>query len=97
MQTQRMKLPCLISIDKDANTPRLPSFRRKLAVTEDQIITYSAEDLEAEETLCGLKGSPTKVERIFPPEKNEKRSVLYGSGEALAESLGRILAERKYI
>lgn len=97
LQTQRMKLPCLISIDKDANTPRLPSFKRKLEVKENQIITYSAEDLQAEESRCGLKGSPTKVERIFPPEKNEDRSVLYGSGEALAEALGRLLAERKYI
>ena len=32
-----VKLPCLISVDGDINTPRLPSFKVKKCVTDDMI------------------------------------------------------------
>ena len=45
----------------------------------------------------GLTGSPTQVERIFPPEKNTEKEMLQGSGEDMAEELAAILRRRKLI
>ena len=98
LQTQKMKLPCLITLEKDAFTPRLPSYRRMKAVTEEQITVRSAADLPGlDETKCGLKGSPTQVERIFPPEKNTDKETFTGSGAELAEKLGGLLKAKKFI
>ncbi len=96
-QTQRMQLPCLLTIDKDANTPRLPSYkRRSMTDAEKQIRVLSAADIpEADEARLGLKGSPTQVERIFPPEKNADKRLLHGSGGELADKLYDFLIERK--
>jgi len=97
LQTQRMRLPCLLTIDKDVNTPRLPSYKRKRAVDENRVTVWSAQDVGAREERCGLKGSPTKVERIFPPEKNAEKRTLTGDAGELADALGRILADGKFI
>lgn len=99
LQTQRMALPCLLTIDKDANTPRLPSFNRKKAIdAERQIRMLAARDLPgAHEAKLGLKGSPTQVERIFPPENHVEKQTFTGTGPELANTLYGLLRERKFV
>ena len=98
-QTAKIKLPCLITIEKDANTPRLPSYNRKKAVDPDELIkVYSVADIPgADENLLGLKGSPTQVERIFPPEKNSGQEIFNGTDSELAERLYGLLKDRKFV
>lgn len=97
-QTQKMKLPCLLTIEKDACTPRLPSFKRKLETGEDVISVYSAGDLEnVDAARCGLKGSPTQVERIFPPQAGGKHEIFEGESEELSKTLFDILSAEKYV
>ena len=98
LQVQRMQLPCLLSVEKDANTPRLPSYRRKRATSDAQVTVRTLSDLSgADAARCGLDGSPTQVERIFPPEKNVDKHVLQGTSEALADELFKALTQRKFI
>lgn len=98
-QTQRMLLPCLLTIDKDANTPRLPSFRRRRATdAAKQVRVLTAADLPgAGEERLGLKGSPTQVERIFPPEKNGGKRMLPGPADRQAEALCTLLKNEKFL
>ena len=98
-QTARLSLPCLITIEKDANTPRLPSYNRKKSMDCDELIkVYSVADIpEADEKKLGLSGSPTQVERIFPPEKNTDRKMLEGDSNELSEGLFTLLKDRKFI
>lgn len=99
IQTQKMTFPCLITVEKDAFTPRLPSYKRKREISEADCITvYTAADLPSlDESLCGLKGSPTQVERIFPPEKNVEKEMFRGSDDQLASALHSLLKERKFL
>ena len=97
-QTQKMKLPCLITIEKDACTPRLPSFKRKLETGKDVITVYSAQDLKnVDSARCGLKGSPTQVERIFPPKASGEHKLYEQEAEAQSETLYGILADAKFV
>lgn len=98
-QTQRMRLPCLLTIDKDANTPRLPSFKRQCATDADrQVRVLCVSDLaDVKEEKLGLKGSPTQVERIFPPEKNADKRMLAGTEAEQADALFALLKDRKFI
>ena len=99
VQTQKMQFPCLITVEKDAFTPRLPSYKRKTAYkAEDCITVCTAADLpKLDESLCGLKGSPTQVERIFPPEKNDGKQTFEGDADTLASSLLGLLKDRKFL
>ena len=98
-QTARLTLPCLITIEKDANTPRLPSYNRKKSMNCDELIkVYSVADIpEADEKKLGLSGSPTQVERIFPPEKNTDREMICDSADVASEKLFAILKDKKFV
>jgi len=99
LQTQQMALPCLLTIDKDVNTPRLPSYRRKKALdTKTKVRVLAAADLpNADETRLGLKGSPTQVVRVFPPETNAERQIFDGTSVELADQLYCMLCAQKFV
>ena len=60
-------------------SPRLPSYRRKLTVSADQIKVLSLADLpDTDPDHYGLSGSPTQVERIFPPAEAGEKVMLTG-------------------
>ncbi len=93
-----LPLPCLLTIEKDANTPRLPSLKRKMEKTEQKVEVIGLDDFSDQDPKhYGLAGSPTQVERIFPPEKNTDRQVFEGSSTELAERFTQILKQKKYI
>ena len=95
---ESVKLPCLLSVDGDINTPRLPSYKIKRSLPEDAVSFLSFADFgDQDEKHYGLQGSATQVERIFPPEKNDSRFTLDGSSDEQAEALYRLLADKKMI
>ena len=70
----------------------MPSFRRRLALGQGEITVLSLDDLkDRDPNHYGLSGSPTQVERIFPPEAAGEKIMLTGEnpGRALAELLIR--------
>ena len=95
---QLLPLPCLVTVEKDVNTPRLPSYRRGLAVRVEDIKTLTLDDLaDADERRYGLAGSPTQVERVFPPESGAHREVLRGDADFLAKRAAGILRAGKFV
>lgn len=97
-QTQRMALPCLLTLEKEINTPRLPSYLRKKASTPDQIEVCSLSDFpHADASRLGGKGSPTKVERIFSPEVRQTLPLITGSADELSAKLYDYLASEKFV
>lgn len=97
-QIQKMPMPCLLTVEKDINTPRLPSYRRKCSVSPDCISVFSLADFEDKnEGNYGLSGSPTQVERIFPPEKNLSKEIYEGSSNDLSQKLFDLLVQKKFI
>ncbi len=98
ISVQRMPLPCVLCIDSEVNTPRLPSYRRKKSLSPECVKVISLDDFQDRDPKhYGLTGSPTQVERIFPPEKNTEKELLHGSGEDMARQLAEILRRRKLI
>ncbi len=94
----RVPLPCLITMEKDANTPRLPSFRRKLEQKNNEVTVFTLDDFKVlNPAHYGLKGSATQVERIFPPEKNVDKQMIKGTAEDVADTLFKILQEKKFL
>ena len=91
-------LPCLISMDSDINTPRLPSYRIKKSLPENSVRFLSFNDFEDQDANhYGLSGSATQVERIYPPEKITEKQVITGDAQAQTDALFALLAERKML
>lgn len=98
--TATVKLPCLICTDSEINTPRLPSYKRKKDTEDkkDLIKVISVDDFcDRDSSHYGLSGSATKVERIFPPDKNKDRVMISGSDSDTADSVFDVLLSGKYI
>ncbi len=89
---------CLISVDGDINTPRLPSYKIKRALT-DQVVRFLtfADFADQDPSHYGLSGSATQVERIFPPEKVSEKQTITGDADAQASALFDLLRQRKML
>lgn len=93
-----LQYPCLITVDKGAITPRLPSYKRGRELKDVHIPSITFQDvIDQDETHYGLKGSPTQVEKMFPPTRNTDKLVLDGDEDQQVEKLSAILKEMKYI
>ena len=69
-----------------------------MAMKNVEIEVFSLSDLEdTQESNYGLAGSPTQVERIFPPEKNTSRQLYEDSGEKLGDVVYDILKQKKIV
>lgn len=91
-------MPCLISVDGDINTPRLPSYRIKKELKEDDVKFLSFADFEDQNPdHYGLTGSATQVEKIFPPEKNEQKFNVVGNADSQSEEIFGLLKSKKLI
>ncbi|MFL0267367.1 electron transfer flavoprotein subunit beta/FixA family protein [Candidatus Clostridium radicumherbarum] len=88
IEVSEIKFPCLITVDKGIFEPRLPSYKKKLSTKDREITVISFKDLEdQDEKKYGLNGSPTQVERIFPPDINNDREMWSGDAEELSDKI----------
>lgn len=98
VDTVEVQLPCLLTVDKGIFQPRLPSFRKKLATKDKPINIWGLKDFEnQDEKRYGLNGSPTQVEKIFPPDSDRDQEIWKGSGEELTLQMFDKLKELKFI
>ena len=93
-----ISLPCLISVDGDINTPRLPSYKIRKTLTEDSVTFLTFTDFaDQEESHYGLSGSATQVERIFPPEKVSQKQIIDADSETQSQVLYELLRDKKML
>ena len=93
-----VELPCLISMENDVNTPRLPSYKVKQSINEDSVTFLGFSDLDDQNPAhYGLSGSATQVERIFPPDKNTERRSVEGNSSEQADALCELVRKLKIV
>ncbi|MGB9893854.1 MAG: electron transfer flavoprotein subunit beta/FixA family protein, partial [Candidatus Saccharicenans sp.] len=92
-------LPCLITVVKDINQPRYPTILGIRRAQKIQIPTWTVQNLEVNQSLIGLNGSPTKVVKIeTPPARQGKCEVIQAeSVDQQAEMLAEKLIAEKII
>ncbi|MDF3001162.1 MAG: electron transfer flavoprotein subunit beta [Bacillota bacterium] len=97
LEVAEIQYPCLLAVDKDIYIPRLPSYVKKQETKDREIRVITLADLEdQDEKHYGLSGSPTQVQKIFPPEVNNHREVWTGDGNELTTKLLNKLKELKF-
>ena len=97
VEIAEIQYPCLLAVEKDIYIPRLPSYVKKQETKDREIRILTLADLDdQDEKHYGLNGSPTQVQRIFPPEVNTHREVWNGDGDELTAKLLAKLKELKF-
>jgi len=98
IEVAEVQFPCLLTVDKDIYQPRLPSYKKKLITKDREIKMISLKDFDdKDEKKYGLNGSPTQVERIFPPEVNNDRETWTGNSAQLSLKIATKLKELKFV
>jgi electron transfer flavoprotein beta subunit len=86
-------LPCLLTVVKEINTPRMPSLKGMMRAKAAKIARWTADDIEADPVALGLDGSPTRVVKIFTPEARKGGELISGSAPEVAKELAELLKE----
>jgi electron transfer flavoprotein beta subunit len=90
-------LPAVLTIDKSANEPRLPSMMGTMKALKKEIKNLSAKDIEVIDGLFGMDGSPTRVKKTFTPQPRKGGRVLSGEMDEAVRELVKILREEKIV
>ena len=98
LEIAEIQFPCLLTVEKDIYQPRLPSYRKKVSTKDREIKIITLNDFEdKDENRYGLTGSPTQVERIFPPSVNNDRETWTGTGAQLSSKMAEKLKQLKFV
>ena len=96
IETVHMPFPCLVTVEQDIFMPRLPSLKIAREIRDKEIHIQGLDSfLDTDESHYGLSGSPTQVERIFPPENDTEHEMWEGSN--LADRLHDQLKKWKFV
>ncbi|MBN1354473.1 MAG: electron transfer flavoprotein subunit beta/FixA family protein [Candidatus Omnitrophica bacterium] len=80
-------LPCVFTVVKEINEPRLPSLKGKMRAKKAEIAKWNAENLNCDFDKIGLDGSPTRVVKIFTPPPRQGGVMLTGDVSDIVDKL----------
>ena len=90
--------PCVISVVKDINSPRVRSVKGRLAAKRAEVTKWTADDIAADKNKLGMKNCPTRVVKSFVPKREVCATCVEGAnGKEKAAKLVELLKENKYI
>ncbi len=88
-------LPCVITVVKEINEPRLPTLKGKLRAKKAEIPVLTPDRINADPDKIGVSGSPTEVIEIYSPEiKKEGRIYQAEEIEKAVEDMIEILKKK---
>jgi electron transfer flavoprotein beta subunit len=91
-------LPALLTITKEANTPRYPHAGAIISAYRERTVTrWGVNDINADPESLGLKGSPTQVKRSFSPPPKEPGQIIQGGPPEAAKDVVAILRQKNII
>lgn len=89
-------LPCLISVESGINQPRYSSLPNMIKAARHNPVVWTVDDLEGiDVTQLGLKGSPTIVGKVWPPEKSGGAEMLEGSVDDQVSKVVELVMARR--
>ncbi len=83
--------PCLFTVVKEINEPRIPSLKGMMRAKSAKITIWGQKELNLEPQSIGLSGSPTQVVKIFTPAQRQGGQMLSGETEEIAGKLAELL------
>ena len=85
-------MPAVITVVREINRPRYPTVPMRLTAEAETIPVWDNSVLKMDVDTIGLKGSPTKVNRIFSPERT--KGEIIGDGANDPAGTAHLLVEK---
>jgi electron transfer flavoprotein beta subunit len=86
-EVMESKLPCLLTLEKSINELSYSPLPNMIRAARYEPFVWSTDDLEADISKMGLKGSPTSVRKIFPPKQRAGGEILEGQIDDVVQLL----------
>jgi electron transfer flavoprotein beta subunit len=91
-ETLKAPLPALLTLVKEITYPRLPTLRGKQRARKVEIDVWSSKNIACDENNLGLKGSPTRVVKIYHPKVSRSGKLVKADNEdSLAEAVNQLV------
>ena len=88
-------LPCLLTVEKEINQVAYSPFPNMMRAARYKPTVWTVDDLDdVDIKQLGLKGSPTIVGRMWPPEKSSGAEIVEGSTEEQVKKVVSVLLEK---
>ena len=89
----QVKLPAVLTVTRELNTPRTLSFSGIIKARRKEIIQWGIDDLSVNAEAVGLKGSPTVVSNLHSTESKRRVKIISGTRQERAVQLVEKLSE----
>jgi electron transfer flavoprotein beta subunit len=97
-ETVRVKMPALITVCSEMNTPRYPTPINIMKALKKPRYVWNSRDINCEPDMIGLAGSPSSNKEIFePPKRNTNTKYFTGDIEEMARAIADTLEAEKLI
>lgn len=93
----KVQTPVLLTAIKELNNPRYMNARLVFETFKKEVKIWSADDIDVDKSLLGLKGSPTKVKRSSTKETKAAGELKNLPPKEAAEYAVQKLVEKHYI
>lgn len=98
MQKVRAKLPALVTVTGEINTPRYAKPINIMKALKKPRTVWNADDLEADRSKAGIPGSPSSTKCVFePPKRNTNTKYFSGAPEEIASQIADMLHDEHLI
>jgi len=92
-QVIEAKLPCLVSVTREINEPRLPTLMAIMAASKKPMTTWRAADLGLGQEEVGFNGSMIEILRSAVSAGERKRVTMQGEPAEIAPKILKTLVE----
>ncbi len=94
VQVLRTGLPCLITMLEGTNTLRRGSMDDMFRAARAEVQVWNAEAAGVDDiTLCGLRGSPTVVKKVFAPQPRTEKAKMIATEDRSADQIAAAAIE----
>lgn len=88
VETVRVRMPALITVCQEINTPRYPKPANIMKALKKPRYVWTAKDIACDPALIGAAGSPSMNKKIFePPKRNTDTKYFTGTVEDIAKGI----------
>lgn len=97
-ETVRVRLPALITVCSEINTPRYPTPLNIIKALKKPRLVWNSADIGCDPSMIGQAGSPSSNKKLFePPRRNTETKYFEGDTARMAKQLVDALEAEKII
>lgn len=93
----RAKLPAMVSVCREANTPRYPTPIGIMKAAKKPIAVWDAAELGADTARTGMPGSPSMTKKVFEPERVKTDTRFFAGSPAEIAAQFADMLEREHL